>query len=682
MRRLLILLAALLMSAGALSLGAQDAALRDTFHQAKALWGTQGDRDGASARFEQVLATLEPKGRALDAEWTQILCETYNWLAVLDDRTPAKKARAPKHLEAILDLQPDFEIDRNLTNARLQGLFDNLRAQKLARLKLTATPEGGVLTVDGKVRPAGVLPRYLAPGPHTLMYAKPGFQSVQLQVELVLKEAKALDFKLERVSSTVTLHTAPAGAEVILDGKPLGATRGMADGSARALAEKAGVPVEQLSEPIVLADLAPGSHILEFRAPCFRPKRLELDPSFATPFADHLLEVVKLEASRGRLSVTAPVAGELLLNGKPHGPVPVQDLQVCSGTYDLQIRFPAGGFSRRLEVPEGQSVSVEAQPRPRLAVLGIEGGDTFSGRDRLQRLLEDLGTRLSTVAVIPPVNGESPEQALARIRTQGEAELTLRVRPVQAKPIYEVELILATLSGEEERTTVKPLEQDPFGALVARMQTLPPLWETHAGFVALDLPGEPGPWVLQAEASALQAGLVVGKPLLQVNGKPVAHVAALRAALAEAKGPVLAVSQGGPALNLPLTRQALEVPLGSSAYCYPQVISELRLRTLGAKGDDAGFLRLNQALALMHFRAYDKAMEILRDARVGVARGVSQGTLDFYTGLCLLRMGNVYTPEAIQALNQALKYPQATLFGPEGPLVAPLARQALEDLKP
>ena len=35
----------------------------------------------------------------------------------------------------------------------------------------------------------------------------------------------------------------------------------------------------------------------------------------------------------------------------------------------------------------------------------------------------------------------------------------------------------------------------------------------------------------------------------------------------------------------------------------------------------------------------------------------------------------------MQAFRQALKYPQSTLLGPEGPLVAPLARQALEDLK-
>jgi len=111
-------------------------------------------------------------------------------------------------------------------------------------------------------------------------------------------------------------------------------------------------------------------------------------------------------------------------------------------------------------------------------------------------------------------------------------------------------------------------------------------------------------------------------------------------------------------------------------------LSDLRLRYLGATGDQAALFRLQQGLALIHFKEYDKALEILRDARMTTVQGVSQGTLDYYTGVCLLHMGNVYLSETLQSFNQALKYPQATLFGPDGPLLAPLARQSLEDLKP
>lgn len=664
-------------------LAAQDPALRETFQEAKALWATQGDRDAATTRFEQVQTALEPQARTLDPAWLRLLCESYNWLAVLDDRNPARKARVPRHLEAILDLDPDFEIDRNLTNTRLQASFDGIRAQKLARITLTLQPQGGVLTVDGKTRPAGAVPQFLQPGLRTLAYAKPGYEPLVQEVELALKSPKTLAFDLRRTSSTVTFHTAPSGAEVLLDGKPVGRTRGMAGGADRPLAEKIGVPVEQMSEGFVLEGLAEGRHVLELRAPCHRPRRLELDPTFSTPFADHVLEPVKLEPSQGTVTIRTPVPGELLLDGKPLGAVPVQDLAVCSGNHHLQIRYPSGGFTQRIEVPEGQGVVVEARPKPRMAVLGFGDGAPFTGRERLGALLEELGSRLTQVAVLMPRAGESADQAEARLKAEGGAELMLRIQPVPATPVHEVDLVVATLEGEVERTRVKPLEQDPFGDLVARMNRLPQGAQRHAGATLLDVPGEAGPWVLAVDPEALAAGLEPGKPILEAAGAPVATVAAFQEHLDQAGGQLeVRQAPGGAVKALPVRIATLEIPVASAAYCYPLVLADLRLRLLGASGDEAGRLRLQQALALMHFRRFDKAMEALREARAGAARGVSQGTYDYYAGLCLQRLGHVYAPEAAQAFRQALQFPQATLFGPDGPRVAPLAQRALDDLNP
>lgn len=682
MRRLLAPLFLMLSLAGG-ALVAQDPPLRETFQEAKALWATQGDRDAATARFESILAALEPQARTLDPAGLRMLCETYNWLAVLDDRNPARKAKVPRHLEAILDLDPDFEIDRNLTNTRLQATFDGIRSQKLARITLTLQPEGGVLTVDGKPRPAGAAPRFLQPGVRTLAYAKPGYEPLVQEVELALKAPKTLAFNLRRSSSTVTLHTVPSGVEVLLDGKPVGATRGMAGGAERPLAENIGVPVEQMSEAFVLEGLTEGRHLLELRAPCYRPRRLELDPTFSTPFADHLLEPVKLEPSQGTVTVRSPVPGELLLDGKPLGVVPVQDLAVCSGVHQLQVRYPAGGFTQRIEVAEGQSVAIDARPRPRMVLLGLDDEASFTGKDRFLKLLEELGARLTQVAVLSPRSGETPDQAEARFKAEGGAELLLRVQPVPGTPVREVDLLVSTLDGNVERTRVKPLEQDPFGDLVARMNRMPKGHLRHGGVALLDVPGERGPWVLAADPEAQAAGVELRKPILEAGGQPVATVADFQELLEKA-GDGIEVRQdaGGPVKTLPLRTATLEIPVNAADLCYPLVLADLRLRLLGAAGDEAGRLRLQQALALMHFRRFDKAMDVLREARSGAARGVSQGTYDYYAGLCLQRLGHVYAPEAAQAFRQALQFPHATLFGPDGPRVAPLAQRALDDLNP
>lgn len=665
-------------------LPAQDAQLKETFQQAKTLWATQGDKDGASVRFEQVLAVLEPKARSLDAAWLQVLCETYNWIAVLDDRTPAKRPRVQKDLEAILTLNPDFEIDRNITNARLQGVFDSLRSAKLCRVKLTLSPEGGLLALDGKPSSPGINGiKFLAPGPHVLSYAKPGFQLLEQHVDLTLKEGKSLEFTLTRISSTVTLHTHPPEVEVLLDGKPLGRTEGQASPALRPLAEKAGLTPEQLSGPFVVAELPAGKHILELRAPCFKPKRIALTEEFATPFADHLLEAVVLEASRGLLTVhsTTP-GGELFLSGKSFGPAPVKDLQVCTGSYDLEIRYPAGGYAERVTIAEGQTAEVKARPKPRLAFVGLEGSEDFAGRERILDMLMSLGARLKEVAYAAPGVGEAIQAAQDRLKASGGAELTLLARPIPGKPIHRIELILSTMQGEEERYFVKPLETDPLEALVERLNAQPILSEPSVGLTLLDVAGEAGPWVLQTDVEAAKAGVKPFRAITGLNDKAVTSVAAFRKALREFKGDKLTVTQGELQATLPLRFQPVELPVGASNLCYPFLLADLRLRQAGTKGDEAALLRLQQALALMHFRRFDQALEVLRDTRLGTTQGISQGTVDYYTGICLLRLGNAYLPEAIQALNQALKYPQATLFGPDGPLVAPLAKQALEDLKP
>ena len=656
------------------SLRAQDPALKDSFIQAKSLWATQGDREGATARFEKVVEALAPRVASLEADWTQVLCESYNWLAVLDDRSAQTKPRAQARLLALIDLNPDFEVDRALTSQRLATLFDRLKAEKHALVKLSYAPDGGELLVDGRAG-APLARKFLPFGTRKLVYSHPGFAPAEISLDIAPRESRTADFKLTRISSTVTLHVQPSGAEILVDGRSLGRTKG-----------KAGP--EDLSQAFIIPEVGPGRHKLEVRAPCYRTKVLEMGETLATPWADHTLEPIRLEPSKGTLSVTSAWAGgELFLSGQSQGPLPVSQLSVCSGAYDLLIRFPSGGFSQRITVEDGKALAVDARPKPRLAFLGLEGDAEFTGRARFLAQLEGFGDRLQQVAYLPARPGETPQDALVRVTASREAELFLIATPVPDKVIHRVELRLATLEGEEERLVVKPLEQDPLGALATRLNTLPAIREPGLGLSLLDLPGEPGPWVLAASEAAQKAGIQPGKALTQVNGKPLATTQDLRQVLRQAAEGAPGVpgtatlSQGGAPLTLPILTEALEIPLSAGDLCYPAILAQLRLQYAGAKGDEANLIRLNLALGHIHFRQFDKAIDLLRDARLSTVSGVSQGTLDYHTGVCFLRLGTAYQTEAAQAFRQAMKYPQATLLGPDGPLVAPLARQALEDLK-
>jgi hypothetical protein len=533
--------------------------------------------------------------------------------------------------------------------------------------------------VDGKPG-APVARKYLPFGTHKLTYSRPGHSTSDVLLELAPHEVKSADFKLTRTASTITLYVQPSDVEILLDGQTLGFATGKAGPETAPLATPMGLRPEDLSAPFVIPQLSAGKHRLELRAPCLRPKVLELGAEFATPAADHTLEPIRMDPSRGSLSVSSAwPGGELFLFGQSRGLLPVASLPLCSGPYDLLVRFPVGAFFQRMAVEEGKAQSLEVRPKPRLAFLGLEGSD-FTGRARFLAQLESLGDRLQQLVFLPAQVGETATEALARLKASRETELVLIARPVPDKAIHHVELIMATLDGEEEHVRVKPLEQDPLGSLVARLNAVPPIQRPGLGLSVLDIPGESGPWVLAASEPAMKAGLQVGRSILQGQGKSISTAQELQELLESSKGPV-SLLQDGETTILPVQRESMEIPLGSKDLSYPAVLAHLRLQYAGAKGDRAHLIKLNMALVLMQFRKYEKAIELLREARLSATSGISQGTIDYYTGLCFLHLGSTYQAEAMQAFRQALKYPQSTLLGPEGPLVAPLARQALEDLK-
>lgn len=677
--RLLRLLSLLLALAG-FAMG-QDAVLRDSFLQGKSLWSNQGERDAAAVRFEQVIAALEPKAKDLAGEWRQILCEAYNWLAVLDDRSPTLKARASRNLEAIIDLDPDFDIDRSLTPSRLQAHFDSLRSAKLVKVNFSFSPEGGQLLVDG--RPSALLAAKMLPlGPHRIAYSKAGFASQELPLEAVAKEASTLEFKLARTSSTLRVFVHPVGAELLLDGRLLGKASGTAPADISPLAEKQGLKLEELSAAFQVSDLAPGKHVLELRAPCYRTRKIAIEAELTQPFQDHTLEPFKLEPAKGLLTVTSAwEGGELFLDGVRQGPLPVQQLPVCAGTYALEVRFPRGGFAQTAVIEDGKPLALAAKPKPRLILLGFTGDEEFTGRARLQTQILALGDHLRSVAYLSRPGLGTPLETQARLKASQEGELFLRVDAHREGSAQHVELILSTPEGEEERLPIKPLEQEPLAHLLALLNQPARLAEPWAGLTLIDLPGEPGPWVLKADAAASSAGVALSQPITRINGRPVGDVIAFRKELDLAPGGTISLEQGGRTLSVPLVQAPTEIPLADPTLSYTLLLADLRLKLLGAKAEAAAVLRFQQAQALMHFRRFERAVELLRETRMSTSFGLGQGTVDYYTALCLLRLGSTYAPEALQAFAQAGKHPTSTLFGPEGPLVAPLALQAIEDHK-
>src|SRR5262249_58787151 len=106
---------------------------------------------------------------------------------------------------------------------------------------------------------------------------------------------------LERVSSILAIVTAPPDVDVVIDGISHGKTAaGPPPADYAEAAAKAGVPASELSSVMIVADIPPGSHVVEFRRDCHvrTERRVLVDKP-----DDYTLDPVKL--GRAGASLTA-----------------------------------------------------------------------------------------------------------------------------------------------------------------------------------------------------------------------------------------------------------------------------------------------------------------------------------------------------------------------------------------
>ncbi|HKN46525.1 MAG TPA: hypothetical protein VJ144_01030, partial [Candidatus Polarisedimenticolia bacterium] len=119
------------------------------------------------------------------------------------------------------------------------------------------------------------------------------------------------------------------------------------------------------------------------------------------------------------------------------------------------------------------------------------------------------------------------------------------------------------------------------------------------------------------------------------------------------------------------------IPLTDPALLYNRALAEFRLRSRAASDEsERGVALLNLGIALMHFRAYDKAQaDGFGRAAIPAGPGISEGTVLYYRGLCALRRGD---PAAARTAFQAAAAASgSTLDSGDGPSAAAAANRLL-----
>jgi tetratricopeptide (TPR) repeat protein len=674
------------------------------------------DYERALTTLDRVVSLLEP-GTAVDPAQRAQLLEAYEL-----------RARARFGLNDLDGARADFKSlltrdpGRTLTgqvSPNVVALFSEIKRTLVGALRLVVAPADADVQIDGAPAPRGNIPLPMVAGPHRITASQPGFRPASESFNVPPDAVFDLTVTLERVSATISLLTVPSDIEVTVDGVVRGVT---AQGPPPADYEEAvrslGVQPSSVSRPFLLADVATGIHVIEFKKDCYvrTTQRFEVQKP-----ADYRLPPVSLQKAVGAVRVEGS-SGNVFVDGQSRGPAPLTLDNICEGPHVVELRTSAGRDVKRFDVKTGDKLGFRAEPRPAVAVLAATGlPEGLRGGPDLRLALERLFQNARTISVFAPP-GEQVDQTLAREmlapgwlsfdtarRPIGEAaanitptarqELAgrlargLDVQGVAAVTVVSKEdrsdlfvTILAANSGEPETVRIKLDDRESVSLALAKLDARPALFRPSAAMQTADVLDVTGAVVVGVDAGgpAARAGLAVGDVITEVNGQPVADASRLGALIGSAKPDdqvaVIARDRLGAAKRAELRLVAVPqlIAMIDETLLFNKLLLDFRSQLQAPINPlEESVSRLNLSVALMRLGNWNDARVELEKVRLPDGPGVANGTVQYLLGLCREALGQ---PAEAEAAWRAAAAAQDALLTSEGPAIKDLAEKKLAEL--
>jgi len=410
--------------------------------------------------------------------------------------------------------------------------------------------------------------------------------------------------------------------------------------------------------------------VFELRRECYRATLLEevltVDLLDRSP---RRLGPVRLIPARSTLMLQGgPVGGEVVVDGRRAGRLPLETYEVCPGERRVEVRFADRVvWAESLAVREASELPLEIRPRPNAALVGVQ-----SWPPALAAFGEAFNLVVSGLPL--PSRAElSTAEGWADVELPDGTDLALAVIP-------------KTRSASRDRWWLySPILRSVVALEAAPDHSPRPRWEAVAwGFATVDSDRFGSPLVIDVTAGsgAAGVGLQAGDRIVRVGERAVGRTAdvheALRAAEREGRvelewvpaagEPRSAVIRGsvGPELA-PKTLDPIAAA-ERAAWALADVV---------AAGERAPNALANLAQLLSRAGQPRLAADAWRRVRWSERAGIGEGTRQYYLGIELARLGE--EAGAVAAFRAAAGS-RATAFADDGPAVAPAAEDHLADL--
>lgn len=596
---------------------------------------------------------------------------------------------------------------------RAVDIFAEAKKATVTTLRLTMTPLDADVLLDGtRVSAKGEI--FVQVGPHTIAASYRGYEGGTTEFTAAPETVAKMALSLKRSSAVLTVVTAPADVDVIVDGVTRGKTVGPLSADLMAKAAAAGISESTPAGVLTLAGLQIGTHRIELRGACLVPIERTLN---VTQLGDYLLDPVKLASAMATLAAsTADPNANVFVDGEARGAAPFTT-QVCEGAHLVELRAPTGRYRQRIDAKVGQRYEVAGALRPAFAV--VSSTQTTLNAD-LRGAIERALQPLNSILVFAPPN-EALDPALkaekllpdwlgydANRRPFGvSAEVTPTMRrdlsarlsksfdaqgiaavtaPVANNRSRLVVSLLAAGVAEPDVVEVNLEQPETVRAAVGQIDRELTFLRASIGANVADVVDVPGTVVASVDpkSPAALAGLQAGDVIVSANGKTVTDGGTFDAQVASVRE--------GQALSLEVQdRSGNRKTIQTTAMLRPRLLGvsdetlfmNRALVMLRARLDSAtnpaeqAAIRLNLAAALTHLESWTEARSELQKVTLSEGPGVGPGTVQYLLGLCNARLGNRADAEAAFKIAAA----SSSLLTDDGPPVKELAEARLAELQ-
>ena len=235
-----------------------------------------------------------------------------------------------------------------------------------AELKISSTPDGAKVELDGWSEPRWVTPfraSNLAAGKHNVVLTKPGYMQEERDVEVAVGKSLAVDVALNPMPPKAVVSSTPGGANIWIDGKDTGKTTPaeinyLEKGSHTIVLRKQGFKEVSTSETLTDGQTLTYSPVLLANATIAQTQD---DPQGRPGFWKRVFGGKNIPEGKGVIHVRTNPTGALIVhNGKIAPDRTDAEWPANPGTYDLELRKEGyKTIHRTIHVEKGKVTDVD-----------------------------------------------------------------------------------------------------------------------------------------------------------------------------------------------------------------------------------------------------------------------------------------------------------------------------------